>query len=98
MPQYVSSMEIFLAEICACVTNVCHENFEEISALENLASTICHGSSLIPTICFQGCLRRNKDGYSGRSSWHKKNYSAAGGFWRFGAQNRCRGELVDKYF
>jgi hypothetical protein len=49
-------MEIFLAEICVCVTNVCHENFEEISAFGNLASKICHGSSLIPTIFFQGCL------------------------------------------
>jgi hypothetical protein len=39
-------MDIFLAEICTCVTNVFHENFEAIKTYGNSASTNCHRNSL----------------------------------------------------
>ena len=65
----------------------------------NLTSTSYHGNhGLFPTTCFQGCLWRNKDGYSRRSSWHKKNYSATGGFWCSGAENGYRGVLTINTF
>lgn len=65
---------------------------------KNLASTRCRGNhDIFPTICFQGCLWRNKDGHRGRSPWCKKNYSTPGGFRCFGSENRCRGVLTDKH-